>query len=94
MLSISTSEFILQADNPDLLSYMAFLFIFTELYSVYIEGGQGVHGKLSKAKATLSFSVRLDDNGAQYSCKAIHQALSKPLITTISISVIGEYHYK
>ncbi|XP_053201824.1 nephrin-like isoform X2 [Panonychus citri] len=57
-------------------------------YTIVITDGLGPNGKLTLTRSILTLFVKLDDNGVQYTCKAIHPAIPRPLVNTMSISVL------
>ncbi|XP_015784363.1 nephrin-like [Tetranychus urticae] len=59
-----------------------------ENFDTFIMDGLGLNGKLTSTRSILSLFVKLDDNGVQYTCKATHPALGRPLVNTLSISVL------
>lgn len=67
------------------------LIVLPDSYTIVITDGLGPNGKLTLTRSILTLFVKLDDNGVQYTCKAIHPAIPRPLVNTMSISVLGNY---
>ncbi|XP_054168665.1 nephrin-like [Oppia nitens] len=59
-----------------------------DISTTILSEGLGTSGKLTSTSSVIYIYTKLDDNGVQYSCQGEHPALTKPIKSTITLSVL------
>lgn len=65
--------------------------LFSFLIGSYHPREETTGGRVHTTLSTITVYVIMDDNGATYTCEAIHKALTRPLRARITIDVLCKY---